>query len=169
MKRFTKLTIIMLGLLLSIAPLADAKGKKTSTSTTALSLARLLANSGIEIDFDNPQQVKQLTGMDKIYYKKEPASRANNMEEGFHYIYGKNAKVSSAGKKNVIVKATGPNAFYYEANGFYNTKEEYGSWSWSFNFRNKADRDKFWNEYKDEPYAKKGYKNGWYWVSSWTD
>ncbi len=171
-----RITIIFIGLALAliIGNFVDAKVKKSSrssgTSSNVVSIARSLANFDINVVLDNPQQVKSKTGLVIIYSKKIPASRANNMEERTHYIYGKNAKVTSSNGANITVKATGSNAFYYEINSFYNAQEEYGGTSCTFAFSNKADRDKFWQWLKKnfEP-DNKGYKNGWYTVSTFGD
>lgn len=172
MKQIFKLSILVLVLICANAPMAEARVKKSSLKTTSsrsgLSLARTIVS--ISGDTDYPQNIKRMTGMSRIYYKKVPASRANNMEEEVHYIYGQNVRVTSVGKNNIIVKATGPNAFYYEVSEFYNAQEEYGGTTWTYYFSSKTDRDKFWNEFNaDEPLAEKGHKNGWYWVSDFGD
>ena len=167
MKR-TIIILLSLALALIVGNIVDAR-VKSNTSSNVVSLARSLSNCDLDIDLDNPQQVKQKTGMTRIYYKKIPASRANNMEERGHYIYGINAKATTGSKNNVTIKATGSNAFYYEITYFYNEEGEYGATTWTFGFSSKADRDKFWKYFKDEPYAEKGYKNGWYTASTWSD
>ena len=165
-----RITILFLGLAIALMAgnIVDAR-VKSSASSNVVSLARSLACCDIDIDLDNPQQVNQKTGMSRIYFKKTPASRANNMEEEGHYIYGINAKATAGSKKTVTIKATGSNAFYYEITYSYNVEEEYGATTWTFGFSSKANRDKFWKYFKNEPYAEKGYKNGWYTASTWSD
>ena len=139
---------------------AKTNHRKAAKSSSAVSLARAVVKANGE-----PQNVSKLI---RLYYEEVPPSRANNMEGRVHYIYGHNAKVTSVGKK-IIVKATGPNAFYYDVDSFYNEEEEYGGTTWTYNFSSKTDRDKFWNEFQGDGEPQKGYKNGWYWVSDFGD
>ena len=111
MKQIFKLSIIVLALLSSTLPLADAKVKKTSRkasmSSSAIPSPRVFDDIGLYLK--NPKKVKQMTGLTRLYYSIEKPCRDNHYVEGGSFIYGKNAKANRRGE----VTVTGPHAFYY--------------------------------------------------------
>lgn len=159
MKRFFKLSIIVLALLCISTPMTDAKIKKSTRKATTLSSYAFPSPKtfdDIALHLKNPKKVKQMTGLTRLYYSIEKPCRDNHYVEGGSFIYGKNAKANRRGE----VTATGPHAFYYLYCSDFSVE------FFSYNFSDIADRDKFWNEMansgEDMSWYGKGYKNGWY-------
>lgn len=158
MKRFSILLLIIAVALMAGTPLVDAKVKKSACKATTLSSSAIpspKAFDDIALHLKNPKKVKQMTGLTRLYYSIEKSCRDNHYVEGGSFIYGKNAKYSKG-----TVTPTGPHAFYYTIS------YDFSCEGWSYNFSDKIDRDKFWNEMansgEDMSWYGKGYKNGWY-------
>lgn len=137
--------IILLSILVAFMTtnVAEAKSKKRD-SKSGIPSASVFWNTLSNRDL-------RTIGLQLLYEKKEGNC-------GLVY-YGTNVKVTSRGGWNVKITATGPNAFYYT-----------NAWgeesSHDFGFKNKADRDKFYNEmmkigYDPDTYYK-SYSDGWY-------
>lgn len=120
MKRIFTFSIIALALLLSAAPMADAKVKK---STRKVATSNTLPNAKTIIKFHqdgcknkNTPEIKQLA------------------KKGDYVIYGNNVKVTITGDYECKATAEEPHAWYTDGCTFY--------------FKSKADRDKiFKNKY----------------------
>ena len=142
MKRFSIILLTIAVALMAGTASLDAKVKKSRSSS--IPSASVFWNTLSNRDL-------RTIGLQLLYEKKEGNC-------GLVY-YGTNVKVTSRGGWNVKITAIGSNAFYYT-----------NAWgeesSHDFGFKNKADRDKFYNEmmkigYDPDIYYK-SFSGGWY-------
>ena len=137
--------IILLSILVAFMAtnVAEAKSKKR-TSKSSIPSASVFWNTLGNRDLST-------IGLKLLYEKKEDNC-------GLVY-YGTNVKVASRGGWDVNITATGPHAFYYTNAWEVESSHDFG-------FKNKADRDKFYNEMMKIGYDSdtfyKSHSNGWY-------
>lgn len=150
MKRFFRLTILAIALLLSIPHLSDAKTRKSRSSTSKAPSIEAIYGAR-----ENPKEMKAL-GLKRIY-KHE--TKINSCE-----IYGINVKVAKTRKGVLKFTATGPHAFYSCSDesdppeGAFRDITFYG-------FSDLTDRDRFYNlliRDGDENACDTYTEDGWY-------
>ena len=123
MKKILKLSIILLALLCSTAPLADAKAKKSQRKAKTTSSAAINVKSIVQFSKDGGENTK--TPEIKLIAKK-----------GDYAIYGNNVKITITGDYECKATPTSPHAWYTDGCTYY--------------FKSKADRDKV---FKDKHWA----------------
>lgn len=157
MKKIFKLSIIALVLLCTVAQVSDAKTRRRHSSSSSSS--GVPSYQAFSDAIGNPQKMKEL-GISKLYEDITPATD-DDPEIGVVY-YGKDVKIVPRGGYERDIIATGPHAFFSEDSWAVEADHDFG-------FKNKADRDKFYNQMLKAGYDKenisKSYFNGWYWIS----
>ena len=155
MKRIFKLSIVALVLICTVAQVSDAKTRRhhnSSSSSSTIPSFNAIWNA-------NGSRGLKALGIKKLYAKSISTCTIE--------YYGKNVKVTPSGDGwQVKLTATGSNAFYY----FTNWAEGDGIYD-EFGFKDRADRDNFYNQIMnsdldfDEYEVKTDYSSGWYTVS----
>ena len=157
MKQIFKFSIIALLLLCTIAQVSDAKTRRRHSSTSSSS--GVPSYQAFSDAIGNPQKMKEL-GISKLYEKITPATD-DDPETGVVY-YGKDVIIIPHGGFERDIIATGPHAFFSEDSWAVEADHDFG-------FKDKADRDKFYNQMLKAGYTRedifKSYSNGWYWIS----
>lgn len=140
-----RITIILLSILVAFMAtnVAEAKSKKRDSKSgipSASAFWNCLGNSSLKS-----------IGLKLLY---------EEIEDNYGVVYhGINVKVTSRGRGDVNITATGPHAFYYTNAWGEESSHEFG-------FKNKTDRDKFYNEMMKIGYDSdtfyKSTSNGWF-------
>ena len=131
MKKIFKLSIILLALLCSTAPLAEAKAKKSQRKAKTTSNAAINVKSIVQFSKDGGKNTK--TPEIKLIAQK-----------GDYAIYGNNVKITITGDYECKATPTSPHAWYTDGCTYY--------------FKSKADRDKI---FKDKHWADVSCCGGW--------
>ena len=131
MKKIFKLSIILLALLCSTAPLAEAKAKKSQRKAKTTSNAAINVKSIVQFSKDGGKNTK--TPEIKLIAQK-----------GDYAIYGNNVKITITGDYECKATPTSPHAWYTDGCTYY--------------FKSKADRDKV---FKDKHWANVSCCGGW--------
>ena len=134
MKRIFKIALIAIALIFVLAPISNAKTKKSRSSTSKTPSIEAIYNA---CEHGNEKQMKAI-GLRKLYDKSGEYGGDGYYEDE---VYGINVKVTKH-SKGLKFTSTGPHAFYhhFENNG---TPTGLAFSFIHYGFKNKDDCDKF--------------------------